>query len=143
MDNSSSISDIISAIEKKHEDLPAIYVALMELFSTHLPSYKNLTEQSDEFETAVEYYNEFIRIINNAKIAFSKNTLLSSDKDKVRDISKSSEDLSETLSALKNKRADADLAEESRRKRFKLIRTFLFIVGVLSVGAGAAYYFLK
>ena len=143
MDNSSSISDIINTIEKKHEDLPAIYVALMELFSTHIPSYKNLTEQSDEFETAVEYYNEFIRIINNAKIAFSKNTLLSSDKDKVRDISKSSEDLSETLSALKNKRADADLAEESRRKRFKLVRTFLFIVGVLSVGAGAAYYFLK
>ena len=68
MDNSSSISDIINTIEKKHENLPLIYVALMEQFSTHLPSYKNLTEQSDEFETAVEYYNEFIRIINNAKI---------------------------------------------------------------------------
>lgn len=43
MNHSASISEMINTIEKNHENLPVIYVALMEVFSTHLPYFKKLS----------------------------------------------------------------------------------------------------
>ena len=74
MDRSTSISETIKTIEKDRENLPVIYVSLMEVFSTHLTSFKKLSEHSEEYEMAVEYFNEFNRIVNNAKISYSKGT---------------------------------------------------------------------
>ncbi len=143
MDYNSSISKMINTIEKNHENLPVIYVALMEIFSTHLPYFKQLSEHSEEYRVAVEYFNEFNRIVNNAKISYSKGTLLSSDRNKVRDIIKSSGNLSDIVKTLKSNKVETDLKEEADRKREKRLMLFLIIVGVLLVGAGAAYYFLK
>jgi len=142
MDYNSSISDMINTIEKDHENLPVIYVALMEIFSAHLPRFKKLSELSEEYGVAVEYFNEFNRIVNNAKISYSRGTLLSSDRIKVRDIIKSSGNLSDIVKSLKSNKVQTDLMEEAERKRKKRNMFFLIIVGVLLVGIGAAYYFL-
>jgi len=134
MDRSTSISESIKTIEKDHENLPVFYVSLMEVFSTHLPSFKKLSEHPEEYEMAVEYFNEFNRIVNNAKISYSNGTLLSSDRNKVRDIIKSSGNLSEIVTTLKDNKERENLEEEADRKKKKKIKLFLIAVGVLLAG---------
>ena len=105
MDGRTQISDLIKTIENEHINLPAISVAFMELFSAHLPSFKKVsTEHSEEHEMVVDYYNEFMKIISDAKVNYSRGTLLSSDRDKVKEIIKSSGNLSEIISTIKNKK---------------------------------------
>ena len=143
MDYNSSISEMINTIEKNHENLPVIYVALMEIFSTHLPYFRKLSEHSEEYGVAVEYFNEFDRIINNAKISYSRGTLLSSDRDKVRDIIKSSGNLSDIVKSLKSNMVETDLKEKTDIRGMKKFKFYLIIVGVLLLGAGVANYFLR
>ena len=143
MDYNSSISEMINNIEENHDNLPVIYVALMEIFSTHLPAFKKLSGHSKEYGEAVEYFNEFNRIVNNAKISYSRRTLLSSDRNKVRDIIKSSGNLSDIVKTLKSNRVETNLKEEADRTKKKRIMLYLITAGVLLVAAGAAYYFLK
>ena len=81
MDHSASISDLINTVENEHANLLAISVALTELFLSHLPSFKKISEHSQEYEMAVEYFNEFMNIISNAKSHYSRGTLHFSDRD--------------------------------------------------------------
>ena len=144
MDSRTPISDLIKTIENEHVDLPAISVALMELFLSYLPSFKKISaEHSEEYEMAVEYFNEFINIISNAKVHYSRGTLLSSDRKRVKDIIKSSGNLLEILSDIKSKKSEADRKDEADKRRSKRIKLLLTISLVLSVAASAAYYFLK
>lgn len=143
MDHSASISDLIKTIENEHVNLPAISVAFMELFSSHLPSFKKISEHSAEYEMAVEYFNEFMNIISNAKVHYSRGTLYSSDRDKVKEIIKSSGNLAEILSDIKSKKSEADRKDETDKRRSKQIKFLLTISGASLVAAGAAFYFLK
>ena len=69
--------------------------------------------------------------------------MLSSDRDLVKEIIKSSGNLSEILNELINKKSEADRKEESDRKRSKRNNLLIIVGGILLAGAGAAYYFLK
>ena len=143
INHNTSISEMLKTIEQSHENLPVIYVALMEVFSTNLTTFKKLSDHVEEYELAVEYFSEFDRITNNAKISYSKGTLLPSDRNKIKDIIKSSGNLSDIIKTIKSNKAGADLKEGAERKKKKLIKFLLIIGGILLAGAGAAYYLLN
>lgn len=119
--------------------MPIIHIKLLEIFNKHLRSYKQIAESSNEInQSAVDYFNEYLKIIDNAK--FIHETAPGEDGRKLKELLVLSENIEEYAAYIIRQEAPQPGAD---KKKSSPLIAILAVIALITVVIVAYFFFLN
>ena len=133
------ISEITRKLEDRYAGVPIIHIKLLEIFHSHLDSYQKIAESSNEInQSVVDYFNEYLKIIDNAK--FIQETAPDEDGLKLKELLMLSDNIEEYADKIFQQEAPQPKAV---KKKSSSLFAIYAAVALIAITAAVYFFFLK